>query len=64
MTERLASILASWSPDVVRLELARGVAAASLPLDAGGTDATRVRELIRALQALLGALDDGTGPYR
>lgn len=63
-SERLASILASWSPDIVSLELAKGVASASLPVSAGGSDATRVRELVRNLQALLGALDDATGPYR
>jgi hypothetical protein len=63
-SERLASILATWSPDIVSLELAQGVAAASLPVDAGGSDATRVRELIRALQGLLAALDESAGPYR
>lgn len=62
--ERVVSMLSTWSPDIVKLELAQGVASASLPIDAGGCDATRVRELVRNLQALLGALDDGTGPYR
>jgi hypothetical protein len=62
--ERIVSILASWSPDIVKLDLAQGVATASLPVTAGGADATRVRELIRALQGLLAALDESAGPYR
>jgi hypothetical protein len=63
-SERVASILAAWSPDIEHLELAQGVASASLPVTAGGADATRVRELIRALQGLLAALDETAGPYR
>jgi hypothetical protein len=63
-SERIASILTSWSPDIVHLELAQGVASASLPVGSGGADAARVRELIRALQGLLAALDENAGPYR
>ena len=61
---RLGALLASWPEDIVDLVIADGVAAASLPVPGSGTDAARVRELIRALQHALAALDEGTGPYR
>jgi hypothetical protein len=60
---RIASLLATWPADVVDLELANGVAAAGIAAKAA-VDPTRVRELIRALQALLASLDEPTGPYR
>ncbi len=60
---RTRSLLATWPRDVVDLDLANGLATAALPASVG-VDATRVRELIRLLQALLASLDESTGPYR
>lgn len=62
--ERVSALLATWSTDIIDLAVQQGVASASLPVTAGGVDATRVRDLIRTLRTLLASLDEQTGPYR
>ncbi|MBL0212330.1 MAG: hypothetical protein IPQ07_00330 [Myxococcales bacterium] len=65
--ERLVELITRWPSDVVDLRVEHGVASASLLLPGGDppvADATRVRELVEQLCAVLGALDPGAGPYR
>jgi len=55
----------AFPADIVRLDIADGIASASWVIPSPArVDATRVRELVEALHALLGALDTTRTPYR
>jgi hypothetical protein len=61
----IAAVIAGWRDDIVELRIADGVASAAWRLPADRiVDATRVRELVAGLRAVLAALDPETGPYR
>jgi hypothetical protein len=65
--EPLVELLTAWPADLIELRVVDGVASASYALPAGdrpAVDAARVRELVEALRAVLGALAQGPGPYR
>jgi len=65
VAERLVDQLTRWSPDIIELRVADGVAMAQLRLAEGApVDATRVRELVEGLLSVLATLDPGAGPYR
>jgi hypothetical protein len=65
VAEGLVDQLTRWSPHVVELRVANGVAMAQLRLPTGApADAAGVRALIEGLVAVLATLDPGAGPYR
>ena len=66
VAEPLVELCTRWPDDLSNLRVADGVAAVSLLLPGVATlDATRVRELIETLRAVLAALGaPGNGPYR
>ena len=65
--EKIVDLVTRWSTEIVDLRVVDGVASAALAVPEGAApaiDATRVRELVEALRAVLVALDPGAGPYR
>jgi hypothetical protein len=62
--ERASELLATVARDLPDAALRDGIASASIPLAAGGADAVRVREVARALRAIVAALVESAGPYR
>ncbi len=62
--ERVREMLATIAKDLPDVGVSSGVAWASIPLTAGGTDATRVREVVRSLRGVVAALVESAGPYR
>ena len=64
VAEPIRALLARWPEDFVDLRIRDGVASASWRISARLADAARVRELVRALRALIAALESGEGPYR
>ncbi|MBA2544193.1 MAG: hypothetical protein H0V17_31405, partial [Deltaproteobacteria bacterium] len=61
--QALSERVRTWPPDFLDLVISDGVVSASW-LSRERLDATRVRELVHALGAVLAVLDPGAGPYR
>jgi hypothetical protein len=65
VAEGLVDQLTRWSPDVVELRVANGVAMAKWRMPTGApAAAASVRQLVEGLAAVLATLDPGAGPYR
>lgn len=66
VAEALVDTLTRWPSDIVNLRVSDGVAAATLLVSGSPPvlEATRARELVAMLRAVLVALSPGAGPYR
>lgn len=62
--EPIRALLARWPEDFVDLRIRHGIASALWGISEARADAARVRELVRALRAVIAALESGAGPYR
>ena len=64
LPERVREMVAGLEGELREITVHAGVASASVPLVGGAADATRVREVVHALRAVVATLVETTGPYR